>query len=177
MNQNDLIKLFDEHSLWHKEITLKRYDILKDEFTIDTNIYFIQNGSVRIFFREDEKEHIIRFGYTHSLIAALDSIISEKPSNLIIQTLKKTTIKVMKKSVFVEFISANENGSILWHKLYCNLILQQFEREQDLLITSPQERYKRVLQRSPNLFQEVPEKHIANYLMMSPETLSRLKKS
>ncbi len=56
------------------------------------------------------------------------------------------------------------------------LTLQQLEREIDILTKSPKERYERVLRRSPQLFQEIPNKHIANYLRMSPETLSRLKK-
>ena len=56
------------------------------------------------------------------------------------------------------------------------LIYQQMERERDILTSSPLERYKRVLSRSPQLFQEIPNKHIASYLRMTPETLSRLKK-
>lgn len=58
-----------------------------------------------------------------------------------------------------------------------DLILQQMERERDLLIESPKERYLRVFKRNPKLFQIIPNKHIANYLRMSPETYSRLKKS
>ena len=57
-----------------------------------------------------------------------------------------------------------------------NLVVQQIEREKDLLTQSPRERYERVLKRSPQLFQEVANKYIATYLRMSPETLSRLKK-
>ncbi|MCH5717306.1 cyclic nucleotide-binding domain-containing protein [Niabella hibiscisoli] len=56
------------------------------------------------------------------------------------------------------------------------LVVQQIEREKDLLIQSPRERYERVLKRSPQLFQEVANKYIAAYLRMSAETLSRLKK-
>lgn len=58
-----------------------------------------------------------------------------------------------------------------------DLVLQQLEREKDILTSSPKARFERVLKRSPKLFQEIPNKHIANYLRMSPETLSRLKKS
>jgi len=65
----------------------------------------------------------------------------------------------------------------IWLEVLNQLIYQQIEREQDLLITSPIERYKRVLQRSPLLFQEIPNKYIASYLRMTPETLSRIKKS
>jgi CRP-like cAMP-binding protein len=57
------------------------------------------------------------------------------------------------------------------------LIYQQLEREKDLLTSSPTERYAKVKQRSPQLFQEIPHKYIASYLRMTPETLSRLKKS
>jgi len=57
------------------------------------------------------------------------------------------------------------------------LTLQQLEREKDILTSSPLERYKRVLKRSPQLFQEIPNKYIADYLRMTPETLSRIKKS
>jgi hypothetical protein len=57
------------------------------------------------------------------------------------------------------------------------IIYDQFEREKDILTYSPLKRYQRVLKRSPQLFQEIPNKYIASYLRMSPETLSRLKKS
>jgi CRP/FNR family transcriptional regulator, anaerobic regulatory protein len=58
-----------------------------------------------------------------------------------------------------------------------SLIVQQIEREVDLLTASPTERLARVLKRSPNLFQEVPLKYIASYLRMTPETLSRIRNS
>ena len=58
-----------------------------------------------------------------------------------------------------------------------SLVTQQIDRGIDLLIPSPTERLKRVLQRSPNLFQEIPLKYIASYLRMTPETLSRIRNS
>ena len=70
-----------------------------------------------------------------------------------------------------------DNKIIMWTKILEDLILQQMEREVDILTTSPKERYLRVLKRSPQLFQEIPNKYIANYLRMSAETFSRLKKS
>jgi len=70
-----------------------------------------------------------------------------------------------------------ENNRNLWTTILENLVIQQMEREIDILTNSPKERYQRVLKRSPQLFQEIPNRHIANYLRMSAETLSRLKKS
>ncbi len=65
----------------------------------------------------------------------------------------------------------------LWNQVMEALIIQQFERECDLLIQAPQIRFKRVQERSPRLFQEVPLKYIASYLRMTPETLSRIQNS
>jgi CRP-like cAMP-binding protein len=74
----------------------------------------------------------------------------------------------------------NKEGAMtnleIWSQLQTGLIFGMMERELDLLTTSPQERYQRILERSPHLFQLVPAKYIANYLRMSPETLSRLQK-
>ena len=65
----------------------------------------------------------------------------------------------------------------LWKQILEAFVIQQMDRETDLLTKSPEERFKRVLNRSPQLFQEIPHKYIASYLRMSPETLSRIKKS
>lgn len=158
-------------------LTLQRNDYLKVANTIDTNIYFVESGSLRIFILDGSEEQIIRFGYSDNIIVALDSFLSEKPSEFYIQSLKKTVVKVIPKSVFYEFVEHSDENKKIFIKMLEELILQQMEREKDILTSSPKERYNRVLARSPRLFQEIPNKHIANYLRMSPETLSRLKKS
>ena len=163
--------------LFDKIITLERNEYLKVKESIDTNIYYIESGSLRIFVVDEYEEQIIRFGYENDLIVSLDSFFTEKPSDFYIQAIKKTVVKVISKNKFVEFINLNEINKHTYTKILEDLILQHIEREKDILISSPKERFQRVLDRSPQLFQKIPNKHIANYLRMSPETLSRLKKS
>src|SRR5690606_14561302 len=108
---------------------------------------------------------------------SLDSFITEKPSEFYIQAIKKTELKIISKPNYLSFINQDSDNKLLWDKILEQLILQQLEREKDILTTSPKERFQRVMKRSPQLFQEIPNKYIASYLRMSPETLSRLKKS
>lgn len=159
-----------------KEITINRNEFLKVKGSIDTNLYYIESGSLRIFVLNDYEEQTIRFGYKENLIVSLDSFLTGKPSNLYIQAIKKTVLKVVTKEQFDKFLE-KENNQNLWTKILENLVVQQMNREIDILTNSPKERYERVLKRSPQLFQEIPNRHIANYLRMSAETLSRLKKS
>lgn len=172
----NFIQQIETQNLWDNQLILNRNEYLKVQGTIDTHLYFIVSGTLRIFVLEEFEEHIIRFGYKDNFITALDSFIKEEPSDLYIQAIKKTELKVINKSTFMNFIESAEANRKMWQLMLSNLILQQMERERDILTNSPLERYKRVLARSPQLFQEIPNKYIASYLRMTPETLSRIKK-
>lgn len=173
----ELYTRIEHQKLWDKSITLKRNEYLKVSGTVDTNLYYIISGSLKVFIINEYEEHIIRFGYKNNFITSLDSFITEKPSELYIQAIKKTELKIISKPNYLNFIHQDADNKFLWDKILEQLILQQLEREKDILITSPKERFRRVANRSPQLFQEIPNKYIASYLRMSPETLSRLKKS
>ena len=142
-----------------------------------TNVYFIVSGSLRIFVINEFEEHTIRFGYRNNLIASLDSFISEQASNYYIQAIKETELKVIDKHTLIELINSSSALQRNWNSALEQIIIQLLEREQDILVSSPAQRYQRVLKRSPQLFQEIPNKYIASYLRMTPETLSSLKKS
>lgn len=164
-------------NIFKREIILKRNEFLKTENSIDSNIYFVKNGSLKISLINEGEEQIIRFGYDNNLIVALDSFISENKSDYVIQSIKKSTVLVAEKKDFMTVVNSNQENQKFYIKLLEDLVLQQLEREKDLLLDSPKDRFDHVLARSPQLFQLIPNKLIANYLRMSPETFSRLKKS
>jgi CRP-like cAMP-binding protein len=174
---SNLIDNLNTQNLWDREIELKRNEYLKVKGSIDTNIYLVTNGSLRIFVIDEFEEHTIRFGYKNNLIASLDSFLNEQPSDFYIQALKKTTVKSINKKQFFSFIESSLENKKIWLAILENFVLQQMERERDILTSSPIERYNRVLKRSPQLFPDIPNKYLASYLRMTPETLSRIKKS
>lgn len=159
-----------------KTLTVERNKFLKVKGSIDTHVYFVESGTLRMFVLDEYEEQTIRFAYQGNLFVAMDSFLTGKPSDLYIQALKRSVIKVITRQQFDEFLQTEAHRS-WWTKVLEEVVVQQLEREVDILTNSPKERYLRVLKRSPRLFQEIPLKHIANYLRMTPETLSRLKKS
>lgn len=162
--------------LSEQTLVLEKNAFLKEQGSLDTNVYYVISGSLRIFILDNCEEQAIRFGYKDNLIVDLDSFLTNEPSDLFIQAIKKTVVKVISKKSIESFLELEEN-KLKWIKSLESLVLQQLNREIDILTTSPKARYERVLKRSPQLFQEIPNRYIANYLRMSPETLSRLKKS
>lgn len=156
--------------------TLKRNELLKSAGSTDRCAYYVESGSLQVFIIDGGEERTVRFGYTGNLITALDSFMNGRPSDLMIRAVKKTTVKIIAKKSIDAFLEQEENKG-MWISVLEDLAVQQLEREIDLHTRSPKARYLRVRARSPRLFQEIPNKYIANYLRMTPETLSRLKKS
>ena len=163
--------------LWEKEVCLKRNDHLKTSGTVDTNLYFVKSGTLQILLETESDDITFRFAYQGNIISALDSFLSGNNSDFAIKAIKKSVVKVMKKEDFDAFISSNSENLLLWQKILSTVILEMGEREKDLLLYSPEKRYQRLLERTPSLFQLVPAKYIASYLRMTPETLSRIRKS
>lgn len=177
MNEtHPLIEAINAVDLWDKKSILERNEYLQVAGSVDTTAYFVNSGSLRMFVVDEYEEHTIRFGYKGNIFVALDSFLTGNPSNYYIQAIKKSEIWAIEKHKLKNLIESSESLKNIWNNILEQIIVQQLEREQDLLTSSPLERYNRVLKRSPLLFQEIPNKYIASYLRMTPETFSRLKK-
>lgn len=180
MGYNPLERLKEKinlSGLWQDALVLNRNEYLKHPDTTDTRVFLVNSGSFRIFINDEKDEHTIRFAYPGNVFTTLDSFFTGRPSPMAIQALRRSEVAVMPKSAFTAFVESDEENMKCWQQILQGLIVQQLEREVDLLTASPAERYLRVLHRSPQLFQEIPNRFIASYLRMTPETLSRLKKS
>jgi CRP-like cAMP-binding protein len=156
-------------------LTLSKNQFLVTEGVVDQQIYYIESGAVRVFLQTEFEELTIRFGYKDSFITALSSFINGTPSEFYIQAIRATQLRAVSKQQFQAAIDANPSFLKLYNAILEGLVIQQLEREVDLLTASPSERLQRVLKRSPRLFQEIPSKYIASYLRMTPETLSRVR--
>ncbi len=157
--------------------TLKKNDYLLRPGMIEHHLYLVESGALRIIYLTEFEEHTIRFGYTGSLITSLGSFLKNTPSKFYIQAIRKTTVSMIRKQEFMTFVKSDARWQEQYQTILEDVVTQQLEREIDLLTFSPQERLNRVLERSPQLFQEIPSKYIASYLRMTPETLSRLRNS
>ena len=155
--------------------TFSKGAFLIREGDVEKNLYYIESGAARAFLLSEFEEQTIRFGYEGSIINSLSSYITGNPSAFYIEAMRKTTVRILSKENVLRLVNTDAESLQGYIALLETVITQQIERENDLLTTSPTERLRRVLQRSPMLFQEVPLKYIASYLRMTPETLSRVR--
>jgi CRP/FNR family transcriptional regulator, anaerobic regulatory protein len=157
--------------------TFSKGDLLIREGESERHVYLVESGLVRVFLLTELEEQTIRFGYKGSIINSLASFLTAQPSAFYIEAIRKTSVKIITKEAFRSIVNTDPQTLASYNRMLELLLTQQIDREIDLLTVSPTERLNRVLKRSPNLFQEVPLKYIANYLRMTPETLSRIRNS
>jgi CRP-like cAMP-binding protein len=168
---NDLLKRFGQAKSFSKN------EVILNAGEIERYVYFIQSGAVRLFLLTEHEEHTIRLGFNGTLITSLASLITESPSDFYMDSMRKTELIRLEFSILREHL----NNSVEHQQLYMRFLEEQLAlqvaREIDLLTDSPTMRLERILKRSPQLFNEIPLKYIASYLRMTPETLSRIRKS
>ena len=160
---------------WDKE--LSRGDYLTREGQTEQHLYFIDSGTLIIYYEQEGIEQVVGFGYENTMICSFPSFIRNLPSEYYIRAMSDVTLVGIHRNDFYRILEQDSRLESAWRKLIEEALLGRIEREVDLLTVSPKDRLQRLLDRSPHLFQRVPHKYIASYLRMAPETLSRNLKS
>jgi CRP-like cAMP-binding protein len=140
-------------------------------------IYFIITGTARIYYLDkDGKESNTWFLFENELLISVYSFYTGNSSFEYIETLDDCKLISLKRELlnylYNKYMEFNFVGRKLTEYYYMRNELQANE----LRMLSAKERYERLLERNPALFQRVSLSHIASYLGISRETLSRIRK-
>lgn len=140
-------------------------------------IYFIVSGAARVYYLDKEgKQTNTWFLFENELLISVYGFFTGQPSFEYIETLEDSTLIVVKKEkldeLYLQFMEFNFIGRKLTEYYYIRNEIQANE----LRMLSAKERYEQLFKRNPQLFQRVSLGHIASYLGISQETLSRIRK-
>lgn len=163
--------------LWQHSFTLRKNELLSSPDRRDFYIYFVLSGVQRIYCVDREGEEVcLGFAYVNTLTGSYPSLIRGKPADIYVQALSTSELV---GAVWEDFIALSQQIPALERfrrVLAEETLLGRMQREIEMLTLTPAQRYEQFMQRSAHLFQLVPQKHIASYLGMTPETLSRIRK-
>jgi len=138
-------------------------------------LFLVKTGALRSFYLVEGREVTAHFALEYGLVGAVDSIVKGKPSLYSIEALELSEVYRMDYTVMEAFLDRNPEQERLARQVTQLLYLDLVERLEGMTFLSAKARYKRLSERYPGITQRVSLGHIASYLGITQETLSRVR--
>lgn len=137
---------------------------------------FVNKGSFRVYYLQDGKEINTRFCFENEFVMDHDSFLQEKPSRYYIQALEDAEIVVFNLQTLHNAYNSSQNwerfGRIMAEYSYKTTT----SRVESFMFMDAEQRYLDILKNQPKILDRVSLYHIASYLGIERESLSRIRK-
>lgn len=171
------IPLTEEEIEFIKELNVieshEKNTILLSEGQVAKECYFVLKGCVRSYYLIDGDEKTTEF-YTEQQAITPISYVTNEPSEYYLSCLEDSVVSLGRKNdLLLERIPRIKNLIIQFNS-------EQLVRNQISFDTfknfSPEMRYLKLQETRPDLINRIPQYHLASYLGVTPESLSRIRK-
>ncbi|MBL0315262.1 MAG: Crp/Fnr family transcriptional regulator [Flavobacteriales bacterium] len=154
----------------------KREFLLKAGDVCEFNT-FIVKGCLRTFFTDDKgHEHIFQIGFEDWWASDLSSFVTGEPANYSIEALEDCELLQMHRDDYDKLLLTFPNYDRFFRILMQRAYVAAQQRMIDSMSYNAERRYLELVKKYPNMEMRVAQHHIASYLGITPEALSRIKR-
>lgn len=168
-------ELEDELNSCIKIFQRKKGDFLLKQGQIKSSLFVIEYGLVRVFFKKGDKEVNTWFGMENELMGSILPIYSNRPSFEYIQILEDSIIYSISTDDLNDMYKSYPELNLIGRKIAEKLCEILEERIISLYTENAEERYNALISKTPEIVQRINLGHIASYLGITQETLSRIR--
>jgi CRP-like cAMP-binding protein len=155
---------------------IRKHDCMVREGGIGRELGYIVEGEMRHYYTYAGEEKTTYFYFENSLVGPYISCITGQPSQLTIEALSDTTLLVFPYSGLQKLYKESKAWEHFGRVLAEYLAIGLEDRMVGLLTLSPEERYIQLLSSNKKkIIERIPQQHIANYLGITPVSLSRIR--
>jgi CRP-like cAMP-binding protein len=163
--------------LW-KSFTFKQNEFITEAGRIEKYFYVVLEGVQAIYLLNQKGEKVVLgFSYSGSPSGVFDSFVHQKPSDTFLEALKPSQLLAINRSDYLNLFEHYDGFHQWGHLFFQEILFGRLFREVELLTLSAEERYVAFMRRCPEELKVIPQKYLASYLNMKPETFSRLRGS
>lgn len=157
---------------------LKKKEIWHKSGEVTEVMAFVLNGCLRTYFTDEKgHEHIVQFAFEDWWTADLMSFVTQEPSSYSIEALEETTLCLLHKDDYEQLLV----DFPIFERFFRILVQGAYVAGQTRMIAimskNAESRYTDLVKKYPMLEMRVAQHHIASYLGITPEALSRIKRS
>jgi len=161
---------------------LKKTKLSKDEYLIglneiNKNIYFLEKGITRHYRITNKGDEInVYFSFEGDVILVTECTVLEMPSTEIVVALEDCELLYISRPDLIQLTQTYHSLETLFREML-ELQMIAMERRQFRLQTySAKQHYVYLMEQQPHYLQKIPQNHLASFLGITKETLSRIKK-
>lgn len=141
------------------------------------HMYYVHRGLIRIFYYKDKKEITEWIADEKQFFFSIISFFEDTPSTLIIEAIDDCEIIQLSKKGLDELGRSNLEIANLIIGFYSRSLILSQKRMESLQFETAKSRYQNLLEQQPNILKKVPLQHVASFLGITQETLSRIRAS
>ena len=168
----------DELDVLESVLVPRKYqkgEIILKEGDICTDLYWITKGMLRQFYYKNGKELTEHMATENHIVMFIASLFKEQPTRLQSMALEASIVYLITRTRLEQVAMKSVNIQILYGKILEESLIQSQIHADMLRFESALDRYTKLVKRQPQLVLRAPLVYIANYLQMTPETLSRVR--
>jgi len=157
-------------------ISKQKNDFFLKQGQVTTSLFVMEKGLIRAFFTKDDKEYNTWFAKEGEMISSILPLYANKPSIENIQFLEDATGYLISINDLNALYKKYPQMETIGRKIAEELCIILEERITSLHTESAEERYHTLIKQYPHLLQRLSLGHIASFLGITQETLSRIRK-
>ena len=136
---------------------------------------FIDSGLARKYYKKENEEINTQISYEGHIIHAQESFHSRTPSEYTIETIEPCELTSITYECLERIYASSLKMQQLGRLVITVTMVLKDKWQSQLVKLTPRERFLNFVSRHPELMQRVPQKYLASYLNIKPETFSRFK--
>jgi CRP-like cAMP-binding protein len=159
---------------WRKT-SINRKQIITAAGDKESCLYFTLEGVQRIFYLDDKgREATLLFTYPPSFGGIIDSLLLQQPSRYFYETITPSQVLQLSWNHLSPLMDQSKAVDAFVRKALTIALSGLLERLAELEVCTSQEKFKKLLHRSPHILHLVPQKYLASYLGMDATNFSKL---
>ncbi|QMU31260.1 Crp/Fnr family transcriptional regulator [Adhaeribacter radiodurans] len=158
-----------------EEVTFQKNEFLCQAGQVEQYLYFIHAGAVRVYHQTNQQEFTLNFHFADEFVSAFSSFLTQTPSRVYLQALENVQASRIHRQYLYQSYEKHHQAERIGRLFAETLFIHKTNREIDLLSLSAEEQYLKLLQKNPQMVNTISVKHLASYLGIQPESLSRIR--